>query len=73
MSEQPTPCTGFTADEITEARALRADAEARIKNIAARTETATTPQEHATLGQERGRAFADYKTAGFILTEDGAA
>ena len=71
--DQPTPRTGFTADEIADAAQLRADARARINDIAARTETATTPAEHTQLGRERAHAFGDYKAAGFVLTERGAA
>lgn len=64
---QPTP------EELAAAATLRTDALARIDDIAARTETATTPEEHTALGRERASAFGDYKAAGFVLTEGAEA
>lgn len=61
--QQPSP------QERAAAAELRADARARIDDIAARTETATTPQEHTALGRESASAWGDYKAAGFVLTE----
>ncbi|MFE2353450.1 hypothetical protein [Streptomyces parvulus] len=72
-SQQPhQPSTGYTPAEIADARTLRADARARLDDIEARTQAATTPAEHAALGQETARAYGDYKSAGFILTEGAA-
>jgi streptogramin lyase len=78
-TDQPTPQpsptganpSGYTPDEIAAAAELRADARARIDDISARVQTATTPEEHTALGRESARAWGDYKAAGFILT-DGA-
>ena len=58
-----------TPEERAAAADLRADARSRINDIARRTETATTPDEHTQLGRELASAFGDYKHAGFILTE----
>lgn len=63
--------SGYTPEELAAAAQLRADATARIADIGRRTEQATTPEEHTTLGRERAEAFGDYKTAGFVLS-DGA-
>lgn len=63
--------SGYTPDEITAAAELQADARTRINDIAARTQTATTPEEHTQLGRERGSAFGDLKSATFVLTDDG--
>lgn len=63
--------SGYTPAELAAAAELRADARARINDIAARAQTATTPEEHTQLGRERAHAFGDYKTAGFILTDNG--
>lgn len=63
----------FTRKDIAAATELRADAQARIEDIARRSESATTPQEHVQLGREQAAAFGDWKTAGFVLTEDGGA
>ncbi|MEV8032256.1 hypothetical protein [Streptomyces sp. NPDC086182] len=65
MSKQP----GFTPEEIAAAGELRTDARARIDNISARAQTATTPEEHVQLRRERAHAFGDYQAAGFVLTE----
>ncbi|WP_406157725.1 hypothetical protein [Streptomyces canus] len=65
--------SGYTPEEIAAAAALRADARARIDDISARTETATTPEEHTVLGRESASAWGDYKAAGFVLTEGGGA
>lgn len=63
--------SGYTPEEIAAAAQLRADAAARIEDIGRRTEHATTAEEHTALGRERAEAFGDYKSAGFILTEQG--
>lgn len=63
--------SGYTLAEIAAAAELRAAARTRIDDIAARTQTATTAEEHQALGCERAHAFGDYKTAGFVLS-DGA-
>jgi predicted NAD-dependent protein-ADP-ribosyltransferase YbiA (DUF1768 family) len=65
--QQPTP------QERAAAAELRADARARIDDITARIQTATTPQEHTALGRESASAWGDYKAAGSVLTEGGAA
>lgn len=64
-TQQPTP------QERAAAAELQADARARINNIAARAQTATTPEEHIQLGRERASAFGDLKSATFVLTDDG--
>lgn len=61
--------SGYTPDEIAAAASLRADARARIDDISARTEAASTPEEHTALGRESASAWGDYKAAGFVLTE----
>ncbi|MFC8432230.1 hypothetical protein [Streptomyces sp. NPDC057253] len=61
--------SGYTPEEIAAAARLRVDARARIDDINARTETATTPEEHTALGREAASAWGDYKSAGSILTE----
>ncbi|WP_405964811.1 hypothetical protein OG713_34750 [Streptomyces sp. NBC_00723] len=63
----------FSKKEIADAARLHADARSRIDDIARRTETAATPQEHTQLGRERAGAFGDLKAASFVLTEDGGA
>lgn len=65
--------SGYTPQEVANAAEMRADAQARIDDIAARTQNATTPEEHTALGRERASAFGDYKAAGFVLTEGGDA
>ncbi|SEF18995.1 hypothetical protein [Streptomyces sp. Ag109_O5-10] len=60
----------FSRKEIKDAAALRADAEARLADISARSTTATTPAQHVALGREQARALGDWKSAGFVLTED---
>ena len=62
----------FSKREIADAATLQADARARITDIAARTESASTAAEHTQLGRERASAFGDLKASTFILTEDGA-
>jgi len=61
--------SGYTPEEIAAANTLRADARARIDDISARTETATTSEEHTALGREAASAWGDYRAAGFVLTE----
>jgi hypothetical protein len=65
--------SGYTRQEIADATALRADAQARIDDIERRVQTATTPEEHRVLGQETARAYGDYRSAGFVLTEGSEA
>jgi hypothetical protein len=65
--QQPTP------QERAAAAELRADARARLGDIDARVQTATTPEEHIALGRESASAWGDYKAAGFVLTEGGDA
>lgn len=65
--------SGYTPRETADAEALRADARARLDDIERRTQTATTPEAHRALSQETARAYGDYKSAGFVLTEGSSA
>ncbi len=68
-TDQPDPQD--TPDERAEASRLHADARARIEDIARRTESAATPEEHVQLGRERASAYGDLKSATFVLTDNG--